>query len=559
MRGKHPYFLVQGILPLASFQLVPTIAIHGQSAQGVIAQVTGWLGHHWLSAAALGEAVGLITAIAAVVGARAQLTTAKAQLMTLRDGQIAAEREQAREQMRAERGKVLEGMRQRWITGDLKKSLTGAEPMPLWCRRRPGLVEEPVPRALPLDFSPPRLPARESILKTFDDARSLLITGEPVAGKTTLLLQLAEDMLDRAEHDERQPVPLVIKLSDWTWRQSLGVTWSQYTDKEMTWRESPLSSLAARKLTADYGISPETAWSWISEHSVALLLDDLTMVSDRAAFVTAINGYLKDNGLARVAVCCRSDGARELRGRPEQTWRGDRRVRLRMKEAIELIPPTDSQVIDYLTHVVDGTGWLAPDIGAALAAAPDLREFLRSPQRISALRKGYGELAEHGQVPAGPQQWPARLAAAYIAGIYRQYPLSSWNTGYDWEQATQWLAWLASALRERGTTRFALTDLTEQWLPAPHGQPSSVAESLLRRCAAIRPLRPYAICALLARSGVVPMRYTAFLGTMTYCQLLRRKGNHYAFAHCLLRDYLADQHLARYANTPRRRASTPSR
>ncbi len=542
---------------------------------------------------------------------------------------------------------------------------------------RPELVEEPSQVTPGLVFRPAQFPARESILETFDQSRgSLLIAGEPGAGKTTLLLQLAEGLLERAESYPAQPLPLVIDLSDCG--QPL----------------RSLSGLAVQKLTADCGVSPETALHWIAQGSVVLLLDELDKVPS-AISVTAINDYLHENNRARVALCCRSTEAQALRADPVQTWlHGEREVRLRMREAVELEPPTISETKAYLAHAADGTSSLVADVTAALAAYPDLDDFLCSPLRLTAIRYGY-DAAAHRHVPTTPQQWPERLWAAYITGIDKQYPLNQEKYGYDSSRATAWLAWLASELRKRGSAQFALADLNERWLPAPRRKPRGIVERALRHVTAERPLppvswerswvrrisrrkfatnitlvvsaatalsagifvrrdlfhesfssrgfadisgimlagffaltliaytagsggflsslitdkepgrnihlisaeklygpwhafasagvcgffltlagglyadlaagiallacfesamaiaaalivlafremRPYAMCALLARSGVAPKRYGAFLDEMTNRQLLRRAGQHYSFAHHRLGDHLAD-------------------
>jgi predicted NACHT family NTPase len=43
----------------------------------------------------------------------------------------------------------------------------------------------------------------------------LLILGAPGSGKTTALLELARHLLDKAEADEHQPIPVVFNLVSW--------------------------------------------------------------------------------------------------------------------------------------------------------------------------------------------------------------------------------------------------------------------------------------------------------------------------------------------------------
>ena len=60
----------------------------------------------------------------------------------------------------------------------------------------------------------------------FDELGSqLLILGDPGTGKTTLLLDLARDLLERADKDEFYPVPAVFNLSSWAKERPPLVEW----------------------------------------------------------------------------------------------------------------------------------------------------------------------------------------------------------------------------------------------------------------------------------------------------------------------------------------------
>src|SRR5258706_3165739 len=61
------------------------------------------------------------------------------------------------------------------------------------------------------------LPLGTSMIEVYDDARQgLLILGEPGTGKTTLLLDLACELLMRADTDTLHPIPVILNLSSWT-------------------------------------------------------------------------------------------------------------------------------------------------------------------------------------------------------------------------------------------------------------------------------------------------------------------------------------------------------
>lgn len=105
-----------------------------------------------------------------------------------------------------------------WIKGVLEKSLYGAAMMAL------GLVEqaEAVQRPWESVLWPPKreeklLPAGTKLIDKFDEVgQGLLILGEPGSGKTTVLLDLTRDLIERARRDSSRPIPVVFNLSSWT-------------------------------------------------------------------------------------------------------------------------------------------------------------------------------------------------------------------------------------------------------------------------------------------------------------------------------------------------------
>ena len=51
--------------------------------------------------------------------------------------------------------------------------------------------------------------------------RSLLILGAPGSGKTTMLLELARQLIERARQEVTEPIPVVFNLSSWTEKLTL--------------------------------------------------------------------------------------------------------------------------------------------------------------------------------------------------------------------------------------------------------------------------------------------------------------------------------------------------
>jgi predicted NACHT family NTPase len=63
-------------------------------------------------------------------------------------------------------------------------------------------------------------------IEAFDEVgRSLLILGAPGSGKTITLLELTRDLIQRAEPDPSQPIPVVFLLSSWAEKRQPLLDW----------------------------------------------------------------------------------------------------------------------------------------------------------------------------------------------------------------------------------------------------------------------------------------------------------------------------------------------
>jgi hypothetical protein len=115
------------------------------------------------------------------------------------------------------RKRLLDKVRIYWVEGVLEKSLYAEARLELGMEEKPDAVENPWDMVLQQANEPNHtLPHGTKIIEVFDSmAGELLILGEPGGGKTTMLLELARDLIHRAEIDETQPIPVVFNLSSW--------------------------------------------------------------------------------------------------------------------------------------------------------------------------------------------------------------------------------------------------------------------------------------------------------------------------------------------------------
>jgi hypothetical protein len=230
---------------------------------------------------------------------------------------------QTREQH--DRQAMLEKVRTIWITGVLQHSLVHEVLIEL------DLAERPTAVAPPLDLLVQRtdqadrvVPPRIDIIDVFDEVdRALLILGAPGAGKTALLLELAQHLLDRAAQDPVQPIPVIFPLSSWATRRC------------------PLANWLVEALSEQYQVPRKTGQTWVDADHILPLLDGLDEVvsEHRAACVGAINTFRQDHGLLPLVVCSRMADY-EAVGTP-----------LRLQGAIVVQSLTRTQVDRYVAQV----------------------------------------------------------------------------------------------------------------------------------------------------------------------------------------------------------------
>lgn len=157
------------------------------------------------------------------------------------------------------RRRMIEKVRKFWIEGVLEKSLHGTVMIELGKEYRPDAVAYPWDMMLERpDREPLPIPSDKKMIELFDENHGeLLILGEPGSGKTTMLLDLCRDLLNRAEADETAPIPVVFNLSSWS-------------EKHRS-----LSEWLILELYLRYGLAKKIGQAWITSGHIYPLLDGL--------------------------------------------------------------------------------------------------------------------------------------------------------------------------------------------------------------------------------------------------------------------------------------------
>src|SRR5437588_4078756 len=250
---------------------------------------------------------------------------------------------------------MLAKVRAFWITDVLEKSLLRENFIALGLSEEPDVIANPWQLVLQQPTQPPLLlTPTTSITQVYDDAGGeLLILGEPGSGKTTLLLELASDLLNRAEGDEKHPIPVVFNLSSWVEKRQ------------------PLAEWLVEELNSKYQVPHKLGQQWMDSDQVLPLLDGLDEVIPmyRIACMEAVNNYRREHGLMPTVVCCRSaDYLAQNTG-------------LMLRSSVVIQPLTAQQIDDYLSS----TGGQLASVRVALRNDKLLQELATTPLMLSVL------------------------------------------------------------------------------------------------------------------------------------------------------------------------------
>ncbi|MEL6816541.1 MAG: protein kinase, partial [Cyanobacteria bacterium J06598_3] len=338
-----------------------------------------------------------------------------------------------------------------WIQGVLEHSLHGQVLLTL------GLEERAAALALPWNITvetsaEPAHPL-DSGTRVFDvfeqlgEGRSLLILGEPGAGKTTTLLTLARDLLEVAQQDTNNArIPAIFNLSSWT-----GGAIDQWLITE---------------LNSKYQIPKTIGKTWVDEQQLLLLLDGLDEVrADRQeSCAAAINQFHQDYG-PELVVCCRLKDYEAL----EQ--------RLGFQSALYVRSLSDQQIWQYLDTAETGLTGLKSLLERSAAQVPDgetdsetpaLLDLARSPLILNIMALTYqgvsaSEIPALGTPATGPAgslagqgDYTHQLFSAYIERMFERRGLTHEKAPYTKQQTLRWLHVLAQRLTTTSQTVFLI-------------------------------------------------------------------------------------------------------
>ena len=328
---------------------------------------------------------------------------------------------------------LLNKVKNYWVKGVLETSLHGRAIIELGLEERSYAVERPWSLVWESSDKPQQpLPPGSRLINKFDEmgaGRTLLILGEPGSGKTTTLLELTRDLIERGEFDLTQPMPVVFNLSSWSGHKQAIADW------------------LVQELHTKYQVSQEIGKEWVKEQQLLLLLDGLDEVSakQRQACVDALNHFHQEHGQTEMVVCSRIKDYEALS------------TRLRFQAAIYLQPLT----LEQIHHYLKSAGSKLAGVSIALHTDATLQELAQSPLILSIITLAYEGMPIEDLPSRNLEERRQHLFNAYIERMFNRRGA---NSRYSKAQTKHWLIWLAQQMVQQSQTVFLIERMQPSWL-----------------------------------------------------------------------------------------------
>ncbi len=324
------------------------------------------------------------------------------------------------------------------VTSRLESSLHNAVWINLRKESQPQQVKRPWDAEIKIGSKPAEsLPNSTTALEVFDRqdiAGRLLILGNPGAGKTTTMLDLAQSLVTRAKEQVDYPIPVLLNLS----------SWKDENQKFLEWLLIELKS--------KYGVPKQVGENWLQNRQLLPLLDGLDEVKLilQESCINSINEFLQESRPHHVVVCSRIEEYSNLD------------TQLALNGAIYLQPLINNQIDDYLNEL-NCTG-----LKQAINNDSNLLELVRTPLLLSISILAFQKISiESWQQLSSTTDRIKHLLDAYVIRMLNR-DINSKAYGNkklpNNKQTRLWLVWLAKQLQRESKTEFLLEEMQPYWL-----------------------------------------------------------------------------------------------
>lgn len=284
--------------------------------------------------------------------------------------------------------------------------------------------------------------SKTSILEIFermDVAGKLLIRGKTGSGKTTTMLNLAKEFIQRAQADINYPIPVLLDLCSWKNPHQ------------------PMTDWLVDELKLKYGVRKNLVKQLLDNKQLLPLLDGLDEVepSLHESCVRELNVWLRETSQPLYLVVCSLWG--DIQDSSQQDiWQ------LSLNAVVQLKPLTQEQIQQYLISL-DCT-----ELCQMLEQDTNLLEIVRTPLLLNITAMSYEllSLAQWQQLSSRSQR-VGYLLDVYIQQMLQQEILSRVYKKHQvpsTKQTKQWIVYLAQQLQQTSKLEFVSGDLQMSWL-----------------------------------------------------------------------------------------------
>lgn len=324
-----------------------------------------------------------------------------------------------------------------WIEGVLQKALIDGQLLQVNKKLVPHLVTNPLTTAASqIYFDESGQSTDRSIEQIFEEnGRSLLILGEPGAGKTVLLLELTHYLINEAQSDPNGLLPVIFNLASWA-------------EKKL-----PLHEWIIEELNEKYLIPRKIGRRLIYNEQLILLLDGLDEIktNTRSGCVQTINQFRQNNGLVPVVVCCRDVDYQSIG------------IQLKLNNAIMLNPLSPNQTSQFLSQSEQG------HLQVLIEEDTVLQEIAQSPLMLKVINKTFQKTAENRLLNTTKLSSYSKRREILLETIFASYIQLMLNQVHHHKsvserQMHQWLSWLAFMMSKQNQSLFLIEKLQPSWL-----------------------------------------------------------------------------------------------
>ncbi|MDR3576865.1 MAG: NACHT domain-containing protein [Anaerolineaceae bacterium] len=257
---------------------------------------------------------------------------------------------------------------------------------------------------------------------------SLLILGDAGSGKSTLLVEIANHCIKTCENDLSNPIPIILSLS--TWKNSF----------------NSLEEWIIQEINVHYGVPKKIGTSWLNNHELLLLLDDLDNIPEVAkrSCIFALNKFHSLDKLTRIVVSCRTNDYIEI----EQ--------KLCIEKSVTILPLSQELIVRFLLE----RGKKDKAIEKVLYLG--LNELLTTPFMLNVLANSYRDLAKNElDKRSSLEDRRAYILDQYIISMIekkgrKNYPMSL--------KTIKWLKWLSRKMKHDSISIYRMDAIQPTWL-----------------------------------------------------------------------------------------------